>query len=210
MQFLARYYIWSAYTGSTYNGVIRRRYWAAAASLHYYFRDTLTYRFNAEHHSHIHVDNGQSGTDKLLTTFSTGSGTQVQAGRRCPQLRLGLLRAQHGLERQHRRQPLRRGARPRRLWRPHHHQPAPLGRLLQFTCQQGTAAYGAGLEHVSAHTTQIYLHCNRAGGTAAAGTTSSAPTGCHPEDRVRSPAASRPTTACARWAAGHNSCRSAK
>lgn len=76
LQFLARYDIWSAYTGSTLV-LYRRRYWAAAASLHYYFRDTLTYRFNADHHNHIHVDNGQSGTN--LTTFSTGSGTQVQS-----------------------------------------------------------------------------------------------------------------------------------
>lgn len=76
LQFLARYDIWSGYTGST-RVLYSRRYWAAAASLHYYFRDTLTYRFNADHHNHIHVDNGQSGTS--LTTFSTSSGTQVQS-----------------------------------------------------------------------------------------------------------------------------------
>jgi hypothetical protein len=76
LQFLARYDIWSTYTGSTLV-LYRRRYWAAAASLHYYFRDTLTYWFDAAHRNHIHVDNGQSGTS--LSTFSTGSGTQVQS-----------------------------------------------------------------------------------------------------------------------------------
>lgn len=76
LQFLARYDIWSTYTGSTLV-LYRRRYWAAAASLHYFFRDVLTYRFNADHHNHIHVDNGQSGNG--FSTFSTGSGTQVQS-----------------------------------------------------------------------------------------------------------------------------------
>jgi hypothetical protein len=75
-QFSARYDQWKTTTGDT-RMFYERRYWAAAASLHYFFRDTLTYRFNTAHHNHIHVDNGQNGIN--LTTFSTGSGTQVES-----------------------------------------------------------------------------------------------------------------------------------
>jgi len=76
LQFLARYDIWKNYTGDTLV-LYRRRYWAAAASLHHFFRHTLTYRFNTDHHNHIHVDNELSGTG--YSTFSTGSTTQVQS-----------------------------------------------------------------------------------------------------------------------------------
>lgn len=37
----------------------------------------LTYLYNAQHHNHIHVDNGRSGSG--LSTFSTRSPAQVQA-----------------------------------------------------------------------------------------------------------------------------------
>lgn len=55
----------------------RRRYWALAASLHHDFAYVLTYLYNAQHHNHIHVDNGRSGSG--LSTFSTRSPAQVQA-----------------------------------------------------------------------------------------------------------------------------------
>lgn len=47
-----------------------RRYWATAASLHHHFADVLTYLFDDQHLNHIHVDNGQTGTE--LSTFRGG------------------------------------------------------------------------------------------------------------------------------------------
>lgn len=55
----------------------RRRYWALAASLHHDFAYVLTYLYNTQHHNHIHVDNGRSGSG--LSTFSTRSPAQTQA-----------------------------------------------------------------------------------------------------------------------------------
>ncbi len=55
----------------------RRRYWALAASLHRDFAYVLTYLYNAQHHNHIHVDNGRSGAD--LSVLSTRSVAQVQS-----------------------------------------------------------------------------------------------------------------------------------
>lgn len=76
LQFSFRYDQWKDNTGPS-RIVYERRYWAAVASLHAVFRDVLTYRFNTAHYNHVHVDNGQSGTGP--STFSTGSGTQVES-----------------------------------------------------------------------------------------------------------------------------------
>lgn len=54
-----------------------RGYWALAASLHLHFAYVLTYLYDAAHHNHIHVDNGQSGAER--SRFSRGSRVQVQA-----------------------------------------------------------------------------------------------------------------------------------
>lgn len=74
MHFWARYDLWKDLPNAAAH---RRRYWAGAASLHYYFRSVLTYFYNTDHHNHLHVDNGESGN--ALTTFSSGSKAQVQA-----------------------------------------------------------------------------------------------------------------------------------
>lgn len=55
----------------------RRAYWAVAASAHKHFAYVLTYLYNAQHHNHIHLDNGRSGADP--STFSSRSPAQVQA-----------------------------------------------------------------------------------------------------------------------------------
>jgi hypothetical protein len=57
--------------------VQRRRYWALVASLHRDFAYVLTYLYDAQHHNHVHVDNGRSGPG--LSELSTRSGAQVQA-----------------------------------------------------------------------------------------------------------------------------------
>jgi hypothetical protein len=74
IHFWGRYDIWKDLPNAAAH---YRRYWAGAASLHYHFRSVLTYYYNAAHHNHIHIDNGESGT--ALTTFSSGSKAQVQA-----------------------------------------------------------------------------------------------------------------------------------
>jgi hypothetical protein len=71
-----RYDQWQSETGARLE-LTRRRYWALAASLHLDFAYVLTYPYNAQHHNHIHVDNGRSGRGR--STFSTRSVTQVQA-----------------------------------------------------------------------------------------------------------------------------------
>lgn len=50
-------------------------YWRLAASLAKHFNYTLTYRYNQQHHNHIHIDNGASGYDPF--GFNDGSRTQV-------------------------------------------------------------------------------------------------------------------------------------
>ena len=50
-------------------------YWKLAASLGKHFNYTLTYRYNEQHHNHIHVDNGVSGYDAI--SFNQRSGTHV-------------------------------------------------------------------------------------------------------------------------------------
>ena len=50
-------------------------YWRLAASVASRFTYTLTYRYNAQHHNHIHIDNGINGFEDA--SFREGSGTQV-------------------------------------------------------------------------------------------------------------------------------------
>lgn len=76
VQVSCRYDIWSTYTGSKLE-FFRTRYWALAASLHLHFEYVLTHLYNADHHNHIHVDNGRSGDQ--LSSFDTDSVSQVQA-----------------------------------------------------------------------------------------------------------------------------------
>jgi hypothetical protein len=76
VQVSCRYDIWSTYTGSRLS-LFRTRYWALAASLHLHFEYVLTHLYNADHHNHIHIDNGRSGSG--LSSFDTDSVSQVQA-----------------------------------------------------------------------------------------------------------------------------------
>lgn len=71
-----RYDQWRTATGSELSQALRN-YWALAASLHGHFAYVVTYVYDAEHHNHIHVDNGRSGTGR--SEFDPGSITQVQA-----------------------------------------------------------------------------------------------------------------------------------
>ncbi|MHA6513536.1 extensin family protein [Tessaracoccus sp. Z1128] len=50
-------------------------YWRLAASVAARFTYTLTYRYNAQHHNHIHVDNGVNGYERA--SFRERSGAQV-------------------------------------------------------------------------------------------------------------------------------------
>ena len=52
-----------------------RLYWRLAASLAKHFNYTLTYRFDAQHHNHIHIDNGASGYEPF--GFNEDSGSHV-------------------------------------------------------------------------------------------------------------------------------------
>jgi hypothetical protein len=76
VQVSCRYDIWRAYTGSRLH-YFRTRYWRLAASLHLHFAYVLTYLYNADHHNHIHIDNGRSGD--RLSSFDPDSPSQVQA-----------------------------------------------------------------------------------------------------------------------------------
>ena len=51
-------------------------YWRLAASVASRFTYTLTYRYNAQHHNHIHIDNGVNGFE--APSFRERSRTQVQ------------------------------------------------------------------------------------------------------------------------------------
>jgi hypothetical protein len=55
----------------------RRRYWAVAASAHQHFAYVLTYLYDDQHHNHIHLDNGRSGSGP--SSFSGRSPAQIQA-----------------------------------------------------------------------------------------------------------------------------------
>ena len=50
-------------------------YWRLATSVASRFTYTLTYRYNAQHHNHIHIDNGVNGYE--AASFRERSGTQV-------------------------------------------------------------------------------------------------------------------------------------
>jgi len=76
-QFLsARYDQWRTTSGAALQRHLRD-YWGLAASLHQHFAFVLTYLYNAQHHNHVHIDNGRSGNQ--LATFSSRSRVQVQA-----------------------------------------------------------------------------------------------------------------------------------
>ena len=72
----ARYDLWRDETGADLARA-QRAYWALAASLHKHFAYVLTYRYNAQHHNHLHVDNGRSGAEP--SSYSSRSQAQVQA-----------------------------------------------------------------------------------------------------------------------------------
>lgn len=76
VQVSCRYDIWKDYAADQL-AFHRRRYWALAASLHHEFAYVLTYLYNAQHHNHIHIDNGISGPEKSI--FNPKSAVQVQA-----------------------------------------------------------------------------------------------------------------------------------
>jgi hypothetical protein len=78
-KFTARHDIWSGWADAD-RILARRHYWATAASAHYYFRDVLTYLWNAEHDNHIHIDNTVTGT---TSSFDTGSRAQTQHVQAC-------------------------------------------------------------------------------------------------------------------------------
>jgi len=71
-----RYDLWRDTSGEELTEA-RRAYWAVAASAHQHFAYVLTYLYNAQHHNHIHLDNGRSGSEP--STFSSRSPAQVQA-----------------------------------------------------------------------------------------------------------------------------------
>jgi len=73
--FNGRYDEWRSLTGSALT-VTRKRYFACAASIHYHFRNVLTYLYNTDHWNHIHIDNGVSGAGNSY--FVTSSGAQVE------------------------------------------------------------------------------------------------------------------------------------
>lgn len=72
----ARYDLWRDETGTAL-AQAQRAYWALAASLHKHFAYVLTYRYNAQHHNHLHIDNGRSGSE--LSGYTGRSQAQVQA-----------------------------------------------------------------------------------------------------------------------------------
>lgn len=73
-RFFGRYDIWKDWDAASL-AAVRREYWATAASAHHHFRHVLTYPYNTDHHSHIHIDNLVSGDGN--STFDTGSEAQV-------------------------------------------------------------------------------------------------------------------------------------
>lgn len=65
-----RYDVWGEDTARL------RDYWRLVASLSTRFTYTLAYPYNAQHHNHIHVDNGVNGY--AATSFREGSAAQTQ------------------------------------------------------------------------------------------------------------------------------------
>lgn len=58
----------------------RKRYWAAAASLHRHFTYVITYPYNSAHHNHIHIDNQVSGSGNSV--FNTSYKHRSSSSRR--------------------------------------------------------------------------------------------------------------------------------
>jgi hypothetical protein len=68
-----RWHVWR--NDPTHMEEIRRWYWGGVCLLNKYFRNVLHYRYNAEHETHIHIDN--DGSNGTYSNFSTGSRAQV-------------------------------------------------------------------------------------------------------------------------------------
>jgi len=71
-----RYDQWRSASGRTLVEA-RRRYWAVAASAYKHFAHVLTYLYDDQHHNHIHLDNGRSGSEP--SSFTGRSAAQIQA-----------------------------------------------------------------------------------------------------------------------------------
>lgn len=57
-----------------------RAYWRLAASLSTRFTYTLGYLYNAQHHNHLHIDNGVNGYEPTRFRESSAAQTQVVQG----------------------------------------------------------------------------------------------------------------------------------
>ena len=76
-RFDGRHNVWG---GTSSAATERVRYWATSASLHYHFRDVLTYEYNSAHDNHIHFDNTVSGSgNSFFVTSSKAQVVNVQA-----------------------------------------------------------------------------------------------------------------------------------
>lgn len=69
-----RYDVWGE------DGGRLRQYWRLAASLSTRFTYTLAYPFNAQHHNHLHVDNGVNGYEPTRFKESSKAQTQIVQG----------------------------------------------------------------------------------------------------------------------------------
>jgi len=72
--FSGRWDVWRNYSGTKYI-TARTTYWGTVASLHYHFRNVISYLDNEEHHNHVHIDNAVSGAGDSV--FATGSRAQT-------------------------------------------------------------------------------------------------------------------------------------
>jgi hypothetical protein len=73
-RFFGRYDIWQGFDAASL-AATRKAYWATAASAHHHFQHVLTYPYDAEHHTHMHIDNLVSGDGN--SDFHTDSEAQV-------------------------------------------------------------------------------------------------------------------------------------
>jgi hypothetical protein len=78
--FWGRHDLWQNLTGNALTTQLRW-YWGTAASLHYHFRNVLTYPYNIDHRNHIHIDDLVSGAG--LAHFDTTSVAQVKHVQAC-------------------------------------------------------------------------------------------------------------------------------
>jgi hypothetical protein len=60
---------------------VRKRYWAAVASLSYHCSYVIHYLYNSVHWNHVHVDNQASVNTN--SSFNTGASTQVYTVQAC-------------------------------------------------------------------------------------------------------------------------------